>query len=307
MLLAYPKCPTLSRIIASRVTNPYEDADAFISFTGRKGSSKTTSSSAFCEALAEDIADLRRKGEPASKFFSIDNVRSITEMGALELLSSGALTKENSVFLLDDTGTQWGSRNFQSPINKTLNSILQICRIYKCVIVANFILQSHIDIQARGMVDYRAEMQFKNTKEEYAVFKFYYLEQGVKKGQPHEYRKYLTWNGKRITQWVIGKPSKSYQEAYRKIRKENTDEFILNAKQRVAEILEKNGITDENKQESYKKDSRLRNYDIHPKILEIRDRVLEIRNDPNRTAREKTDTAIAREVKSTRYWVGMVT
>lgn len=305
MLLAHPKCPTLSYIIAKRVTNPYEDADAFISFTGRKGAGKTTASSAFAEAVAEDIARLRGRGEKPEKFFSINNVRSITEMGALELLSSGALTKENSVFLLDDTGTQWGSRNFQSPINKTLNSILQICRIYKCVIIANFILQSHIDVQARGMVDFRAEMQFKNTKEEYSVFKFYYLEQGTKKGQPTEYKKYLKWNGKRITNWVIGKPSKEYQIAYKKMRQTNTDEFIENAKARVADILEKSGAIEPgscNTPEP-KPDTRIKNYDTHPEILKIMNKVIAIRNDPNRSKKEKTDTAIAREIGSTRYWV----
>lgn len=308
-LNVYPGCPTLSWMIAKRVTNPYEDADAFISFTGRKGSSKTTSSSALAEGIAEDIAAIRGKGESPSKFFTIDNVRSISEMGALELLSSGALTHENSVFLLDDTGTQWSSRNFQSPINKTLNAILQICRIYKCVIIANFILQSHIDIQARGMADFRAEMQYKNTREEYAVFKFYYLEQGTKKGNPHEYKKYLKWNGKRITQWKIGRPSKEYEAAYKKIRKDNTDEFIQNAREKVAEILEKNGIdpnTPDQKKKAYSEDKRVRDYSMHPNVLAIQDKVLKIRGDVNRSPREKTDTWIARELGTTRYWVGMI-
>ena len=247
MIKAYPGCPTLSRMIALRVTNPYEDADAFISFTGRKGSSKTTSSSALCEGVAEDVVYLRRKRayqlgipwkeEDPHDFFNIDHVRSITELGALELLSSGMLQKENSIFLLDDTGTQWGARNFQSPINKTLNSILQICRIYRCVIVANFILQTHIDIQARGMADFRAEMQFKNTKDQQAVFKFYYLEQGVKRGKPQEYKKYLTWHGKRIKQWVIGKPSPDFEAKMKVVRKENTDEFVAAAKKRVEKIM----------------------------------------------------------------------
>lgn len=298
---AFPGCPTLSWMIAKRVTNPYEDADAFISFTGRKGSSKTTSSSALAEGIAEDIAMLRGKGEPASKFFSIDNVRSISEMGALELLSSGALTKENSVFLLDDTGTQWSSRNFQSPINKTLNAILQICRIYKCVIIANFIMSTHIDIQARGMSDFRAEMQYKNTREQYAVFKFYYLEQGTKKGNPHEYKKYLKWNGKRITQWVIGRPSKEYEDAYKKIRRDNTDGYIQDARKRVAEILEKNGIDPDNperKVESYKKDGRIRDYTLHPKVVAIQKDAEKLK------LSGFTNTEIARELKTTRYWIG---
>src|SRR5512138_2264624 len=115
-LSATPGCPTLTWMIAKRVTDQYEDADAFISFTGRKGAGKSTASMAFCEGLAEDIAMLRGRGESPEQFFNIDHVRSITETGAIELLSSGRLKKQNSIFLLDDTGTQWGSRNFQSAI-----------------------------------------------------------------------------------------------------------------------------------------------------------------------------------------------
>jgi hypothetical protein len=162
-VLAYPGCPTLTWMVANRVCNPKEESDAFIQFTGRKGSSKSTSSIAFCEGLADDIARIRGKGEPPSKFFNINHIRSISETGAIDLLSSGALKEENSIFLLDDTGTQWGARNFQHIINKSLNSILQISRIYRGVLVANFIMRNHIDVQARGMSDYRAEMQYKNT------------------------------------------------------------------------------------------------------------------------------------------------
>lgn len=295
---AFPGCPTLSWMIAKRVTNPFEDADAFISFTGRKGSSKSTSSAAFCEGLADDIARLRNKGESPEKFFNIDHVRSISERGAIELLSSGALKNENSVFLLDDTGTQWGARNFQSAINKHLNSILQICRVYKCVLVANFIMANHIDVQARQMTDFRAEMLYKNVKENYAVFKFYYLEQGQKRGQSHEYKKYLKWHGKRVTKWVIGRPSAKFESQYKKMRKENTDEFIENAAKDLQQILDD--------EKGDKVDHRVKDYKTHPKVLEIMEGVWRIREDPNRSKREKTDTAIANELGTTRYWVGKV-
>jgi hypothetical protein len=285
-------------MIALRVTNPYEDADAFISFTGRKGSSKTTSSSALCEGIAEDVAKIRGKGEDPHKFFNINHVRSITELGALELLSSGMLQEENSIFLLDDTGTQWGARNFQSPINKTLNSILQICRIYKCVIVANFILQTHIDIQARGMADFRAEMQFKNTKDKQAIFKFYYLEQGVKRGKPQEYKKYLTWHGKRIKQWVIGKPSPEFEAQMKIVRKDNTDEFVAAAKKRVQEIMGLGGGDAEAGAVPVKKDKRIRDYKRHPKVLEV------LTGGGERMRTEGlTNTEIARRLDTTKYWV----
>jgi hypothetical protein len=307
MLLAYPGCPSLSRLIAMRVTNPYEDQDAFISVTGRKGIGKSTMSSALCEDIASEIAILRGKGESPEKFFNINHVRSISELGALEMLSGGALTQENSVFLLDDTGTQWSARNFQSPVNKTLNAILQICRVYKCVIVANFILQSHIDIGARGMADFRAEMQYKNTKEEYAVFKFYYLEQGTKRGKPHEYKKYLKWHNKRITQWVIGKPSDKFLADYKVMRRENTDGYIAEAKQKMEDVMDKLNESEETKRDrAIKNDKRLRDYDTHPEILRIQDEVIKLRGDTSLSDREKTDTAIARKVKSTRHFVGLV-
>jgi len=307
MMLAYPGCPSLTRLIAMRVTNPYEDQDAFISCTGRKGVGKSTATSAFCEDLATEIATLRGKGESPEKFFNINHVRSISELGALEMLSGGALTQENSIFLLDDTGTQWSARNFQSPVNKTLNAILQICRVYKCVIVANFILQSHIDIGARGMADFRMEMQFKNTKEEYAVFKFYYLEQGMKRNKPYEYKKYMKWHGKRITQWIIGKPSQKFLKDYVVMRRENTDVYITEAKQKMEEVMEKLNETEDTKRDkAMKNDKRLRNYDIHPEILRIQDTVIKMRGDVTLSAREKTDTNIARAVKSTRHFVGLV-
>jgi len=293
-LKAYPGCPTLSWMIASRVTNPLEDSDAFISFTGRKGSAKSTSSMSFCEAIAEDIAMLRGKGEPPSQFFDIDHVRSISELGAIELLSSGALKNENSVFLLDDTGTQWGARNFQSAINKHLNAILQICRVYKCVLVANFIMANHVDIQARQMTDYRAQMLFKNVRVNQAVFKFFYVEQA---DNGKEYKKYLTWKGKRITKWIIGRPSVELENAYKVMRRANTDAFIDDASEKLIDIRESK------KPKGQKTDGRLKSFVDKPGYDELREQVLAIQNDPTLGKRDKSPTAIARKLKVTRHKV----
>lgn len=279
----YLGCPTLTWMIAKRVTNPYEEADAFISFTGRKGSSKSTSSIAFCEFLAEDIAKMRGKGEEPTKFFNVDHIKSITEMGAAELLSSGALKHKNSIWLLDDSGTQWSARAFQSQINKSLNAILQICRVYQNVIVCNFIMQSHIDVQARGMTDYRAEMQYKDTSTGQAFFKFFYLEQGER----GEYKKFLTWHGKRIKLWVIGKPSPELYAAYSHMRQENTDEFI-DATQ--AKLQEKFNPTK-------RVDGRIKNYSEMPIVMENKDVVMEMHRAGRRVE------AIVRETGLPRYWV----
>lgn len=284
VVLAYPGCPTLSWMIASRVCNPYEEADAFISFVGRKGSSKSTSSISFCEGLAEDISHLRGKGEQPTKFFNLSHIKSITEAGAMELLSSGALKEENSVFLLDDTGTQWSARSFQSLINKSLNAILQICRVYRCVLVANFIMKNHIDIQARGMTDYRAEMLYKNTTTGQAFFKFFYLEQS----EYGEYKKYLTWHRKRVKEWVIEKPSEELYKKYKAMRRLNTDEYIDAARDKVNVKL--NG-------EDQKPDKRIRDYAKNPIVVANREKVLSLKAEGKRPA------AISRITGLSPWWI----
>ena len=297
----YPNCPSLTYMIAKRVTNKFEDSDAFISFTGRKGSGKTTSSVSFCEDLALMIAMCRNKGEPPEKFFNIDHIKSVTETGALELLSSGALKTENAVFLLDDTGTQWGARNWNSPINKTLNSILQICRIYKCVIVANFILQTHIDIQARGMADYRAQMLYKDTKRNRAYFKFYYLEQGEYRGKQKEYKKFMTWHGKRIIRWAIRRPSPALEFAVKQIRRDNTDLYIEDAAAKVQEVLDKEKERRSGESHAPMKKTYKESKDFNG----LKEKVMAILNNPKIPKKQKTPTALARKLKTTRYRVEM--
>ena len=246
------------------------------------------------------VAMLRHKNEPPEKFFNTDNIKSVTELGALELLSSGALERENSIFLLDDAGTQWSARNFQSPINKTLNGILQVCRIYKCVIVSTFIMQSHVDVQARGMTDFRAQMLYKNTNTKQSVFKFFYLEQGEYKGKPKEYKKYLTWHGKRVTKWVIDKPESKIYEDYRKLRKDGTREYIDEAKRKVQEI-----IAERDGEGSGKKTKQKKTFVDTPECDDLRAKIVDIQQDPNVPEKQKTITAIARKLKTTRERVSV--
>lgn len=257
---AYTGCPSLTWMIASRVCNKYEDSDAFIGWTGRKGSGKSTASAAFCEGLAADIARIRGKGEDPELFFNIDHTKSISSLGAVDILTSGILKQENSILLLDDTGTQWGARDFASQVNKTLNAILQIMRVYRGVLVANFISQNHIDVLARQMQDFRAEMLWKDTTNGQAFFKFFYLEQGTdKKGRPKEYKKYLTWHGKRIKIWMIEKPSDKFNKAYKQMRRENTDKFIEDSRAKLEEKLNPNYV---------KVDKRKRDYEHDPEFVD---------------------------------------
>jgi hypothetical protein len=284
----YAGCPSLTWMIASRVCNKYEDSDAFIGWTGRKGSGKSTSSAAFCEGLAADISRIRNKGEDPEIFFNIEHTKSISSLGAVDILTSGILKQENSILLLDDTGTQWGARDFASQVNKTLNAILQIMRVYRGVLVANFISQNHIDVLARQMQDFRAEMLWKDTTNGQAFFKFFYLEQGVDgKGRPKEYKKYLTWHGKRIKIWMIEKPSDKFNKEYKLMRRENTDKFIEEARTKLEEKLDPDYV---------KTDKRKRDYEHDPEFISNRETIRDMYKDGNGASISKIciETGISR-------------
>lgn len=288
MLEPYPGCPTLSWMIAQRVCNKYEDSEAWVSVTGRKGAGKSTASNALAESIADDIARIRGKGEPASKFFDASHIRSVTEQGMVDLLSSGALQEENSVWIIDDGGTQVGNRSWMSLINRTIVAISQISRIYKNVIILNFISSHHIDVALRGLIDYRAEMQFKNTKIGKAYFKFFLLEHA---DDGTEYKHFLTWHGKRIVLWTIGKPSKELNSAYQKLRSESTNEYIEAAREKLDKKY--NG----GKNSEKKTDGRIKNYNEMPIVKDNIERVKALKEEGYNIEQVCNKTGLSR------YWV----
>jgi hypothetical protein len=99
----YPGTPPLSWIIAKKVCDTHQDADACIGVFGKKGSGKSTESLALAEDTAHNIAYIRGKGEDPKEFFDVrTHCVSVTKLGAISLLTSGAMKKYNSVFILDD-------------------------------------------------------------------------------------------------------------------------------------------------------------------------------------------------------------
>lgn len=287
----YPGCPSLSWVFANRVCNTFEDQDAFIVFSGRKGSGKSTSGLSLAEDIAECISFIRHQNyidsngktgdpvrKPPTEFFNIDHVVSVTKEGAIRLLTSGILQKENAVIILDDVSLQWNSRNFQTWINKALNDILTIARVFKCIIIANCVQTTHIDKIARELTDYRIVMMRKSTVTKQALFRCYYVEIGP---DSQEYKHFITWKGKRIKTWVIGLPSRQIMKAYQTMRRENTVTHIDTTLDKVTEKLDglknkKDGrVKDENHPDiknniDYVVDARLNKHMSMNKIMEAR-------------------------------------
>ena len=257
----YPGCAPFSWKVATRVCDKTQDADACIQIFGKKGAGKSTASLALAEGIATDIAYLRARGEDASKFFSINNVISVTREGAIRLLTSGVLKQENSVILLDDVSLQWNSRRAMSWINTALNDILTIARVFKCVVIMNCVSSSHLDVVARNMTDYSITLVSKNTHTGQSVMKIYMVEQGETGAV---YKKFLRYNGMRVKYWICGKPSDELNAQYKEMRLTNTTAHIDESYEKMKEKLGDNDGEP-------RVDKRVRDYAQMPDLVENRE------------------------------------
>ena len=280
---AYPGVPPLSWVFAKRVTNPYESADVFAATFGRKGMGKSTMGLALCESTARYISYLRGKNEDPEQFFTIDHVVSVSKEGAINLLTSGILKKENSVILLDDVSTQWNSRAAMSWINRALNDILTISRVFRCVIIANCVQSSHLDKVARELTDYQIHMVSKNTYTGQSICKAYYCEIG---SNGDMYRKFLTFHGNRVKYWVCERPSKEIESQYRDIRMKNT---VTAIDQLYEKMIERNGTGEP------KTDGRIKDYTQSPEYEKHGETIREM------TANKERVEEIVRKTGLTRY------
>jgi len=254
--------------------------------SGKRGSGKSTSSLALAEGIARWIAKIRNKGEPPEKFFNITNVKTISPEGALSLFSGTEFgEQENSIFLIDDSGTQWSARRFASQVNQRINETLQICRIYKCVIIFNFISEGHIDLQGRGMSDFKCEILYKNIQNQQVIFKVLFNQSS---GGKTEYKRFLRWQGKRVTRFIIGRPSPELEKQYKALRRAETDKFVHRDDNEVSL-----GKTKKETPRDQKRREILES--LIPSVRKILD-------DPTLPDNQKTECVVAKRCLTSRYW-----
>jgi energy-coupling factor transporter ATP-binding protein EcfA2 len=210
-------------MIARRVSDPYREMDALILILGRKGSGKSTLSIYLAQWISYHLSKLL--GGKPTDYFTIKNVRSVDPSGTMEMLTSDLMTMENQILILDDASISWNSRDFAKQESKGLNAVLTICRVYKIVLIVNTPAGFMLDKVPRTMADYIIHIIGANTYTKQTLFKCFFYEVGE---TGKEYRKYLTWHGKRIKYWISYLPSLRLLNKYKKLRKERTDIHIKN-------------------------------------------------------------------------------
>jgi len=201
--------------------DPYRDTDCLIFVTGRKSVGKSVFSIALAEQIACEISKITHK--PPSEYFTIKNVRSVDRHGSMEILTSDVLTKENGIIIIDDAQISYGARSAMTRENKAMGDILTIMRPYRVTLIINCVYSSTVDKIARSLADFIIPIISSSTLTKQTIAKVYFSEI-TESGK--EYKKFLTWKGKRIKYWINTLPNPELMKAYKKLRKENTDKFV---------------------------------------------------------------------------------
>jgi hypothetical protein len=141
-----------------------------------------------------------------------------------------------------------------------------------------------IDLQGRGLADYKCEILYKNTINEQVIFKCLY-NQSTGKG---DYKRFLRWHGKRITRFVIGRPSEALEKAYKELRRSETDKFI-----------HRDDVGSEQAKPQIPKPREQKRAEI---LKDLVPQVKEYLNNPNIPIKNKTDHGISKGLLTTRYW-----
>lgn len=140
--------------LAKRITGKH-NKDVRLLVVGEPGSGKSRTLLYIAHRLSEEVAKL--KGGTPEDYFTIGNVGVITAEDIIEKMNN---LNRYCIYILDDAGVAWDSRDFATRGNKNLNHILQTCRTANAAILISVPDPKLIDIQVteRGLIQYWAEV-----------------------------------------------------------------------------------------------------------------------------------------------------
>jgi hypothetical protein len=229
----------LVSLVTDRLVSEQE-LDACIALYGGKGVGKSTACLYLAWRIAVRLGKIHNK--PWTDFFSIDNVKSVDPSGTMEMFSSDVFTKSsNQVFIIDDIGVTANSRNFATAINKQLNTIFTIARIYRHCIIVNTVWPELVDNVIRSFANYTGVVIGPDMDPEsiyyhmnrIKVYEMSKVETPALSGKTRKaYNKFFRFRDKkdkklyRVVAMRTRKPPQDLQDAYNKIRREMTLEYI---------------------------------------------------------------------------------
>lgn len=145
----------LSEIFAERIVSKFKK-DVLFLLVGERGAGKSYTLLYLALETAKEIARRVDKDENQwNKYFTFENVAVIQQEDLEKRMMN---LKKYNVYILDDAGVGWDSRDFASRTNKRLNHILQVCRTANSCILISVPDPILIDKVPRTQVRYYGEV-----------------------------------------------------------------------------------------------------------------------------------------------------
>ena len=145
---------TFAEHLAKRITSRH-NKDVRLLVVGEPGSGKSRTLLYLAYRLSEEVAKI--KGGSPDDYFNMGNVGVITAEDIIDKMNN---LQQHCIYILDDAGVAWDSRDFATRGNKNLNHILQTCRTANAAILISVPDPKLIDVQVteRGLIQYWAEI-----------------------------------------------------------------------------------------------------------------------------------------------------
>lgn len=210
-----PALVSLGEYFAELITSDHNQF-GLVTLLGKMGLGKSYAAMRIGETTARAIANI--KGGSEKKYFSIDNIAIMKLDSILPIMETMDKNPYN-IIILDDIGSSYSAREFNSKINKNINKIIQTFRDTNCLVILTTPNSFLLDKVPRRLAHLQIEITEARHAQGVTIGKmFEVIDQFRNEGKPHYHYPYI--NGVKYTRVVFKRASDEIVAAYDKKRKE---------------------------------------------------------------------------------------
>lgn len=201
----------IAKYFANKITDAYNQ-DETLMIVGPRGSGKSNAGIYIAEQVAKEVAKI--KGGKPEDYFNFEHIAIITTDEIVRVMK---MRKQYAIYILDDIGVGWNSRNYMQKVNKILNDILQVFRTNNSMLILTLPDSFLIDKVPRRLIHHFGEMYQKLFEQGKTVMKLFKVDPKTRGGDIFYTYPVTTEHGK-IVRYVIRRASSKNIDEYEKRR-----------------------------------------------------------------------------------------
>lgn len=209
------KYNSLAEILSRRICSKY-NKNVIFSLFGEPGGGKSMAALGLADSCAKWNAKFL--GGKPEDYFTLDNVAVIHPSMLRDMIKD---MKRHNIYILDDVGAAYDSRNFMKKDNKTLGYVLQTFRTLNSLLIVTGVDGGMLDVNLHRTARYYAEVGESYHFKGYTDIKVFRTLRKFR--QKTIYYRYMNQNRTQIVRYRATLPRKDLIEPYEKLRKEQAD------------------------------------------------------------------------------------